>query len=195
VPRWEAVYRYLKEDNNLESLSPQKAKDLAESNKAVIVDVRPRNLYEDATPIGAKSATLFQLADWSKPSFSKVLRAVALMANGVTPVEPNPDFIDDVRQAADGKAVILACEGGGTTVPTPSFQWGKASRSLTAAYRVLKTKAASPVYHLDGGVYGWYRAFGDEGFTGTYDTGNIGRTPNAAGPVEPVNQGTVSNDK
>lgn len=33
--------------------------------------------------------------------------------------------------------------------------------------RVLKTKAASPVYHLDGGVYGWYRAFGDEGFTGT----------------------------
>ena len=32
--------------------------------------------------------------------------------------------------------------------------------------RVLKTKAASPVYHLDGGVYGWYRAFGDEGFTG-----------------------------
>lgn len=53
----------------------------------------------------------------------QVLRAVALMANGVTPVEPNPDFIDDVRQAAGGKAVILACEGGGTTVPTPSFQW------------------------------------------------------------------------
>lgn len=45
------------------------------------------------------------------------------MANGVTPVEPNPDFIEDVRTAADGKGVILACEGGGTTEPTPSFQW------------------------------------------------------------------------
>ena len=39
--------------------------------------------------------------------------------------------------------------------------------------RVLKTAAASPVYHLDGGVYGWYRAFGDEGFTGR--AVNLGR--------------------
>lgn len=83
---------------------------------------------------------------------------------------------------------------------------------------MLKTQAASPVYHLEGGVFGWYRAFGGEGFTGglcsdaaiqqritavamkhccmslqsptrqpcrcgagEYDTGNIGRTPNAAG--------------
>lgn len=45
------------------------------------------------------------------------------MANGVTPVEPNPDFLEDVRKAAGGKGVILACEGGGTTEPTPSFQW------------------------------------------------------------------------
>ena len=37
---------------------------------------------------------------------------------------------------------------------------------MLSCCRVLKTKAASPVYHLDGGVYGWYRAFGDEGFTG-----------------------------
>lgn len=33
----------------------------------------------------------------------KALRAAALMANGVTPVEPNPDFLDDVRAAAGGK--------------------------------------------------------------------------------------------
>jgi hypothetical protein len=39
---WPYACRYLKEDNNLESLTPQKAKELADSNKAVIVDVRPR---------------------------------------------------------------------------------------------------------------------------------------------------------
>jgi rhodanese-related sulfurtransferase len=184
LPKWELIYKYLKEDNDLRSLSSRQAKELVDSGEAIIVDVRPRNLFKDATPIGAKSAPLFQLVDWSKPSFTKVLRAGALLANGVTPVEPNPDFLEDVRRAADGKAIILACEGGGSTVPTPSFQWGKASRSLTAAYRVLRAKAASPVYHLQGGIYGWYTEFGDSGFTGEYDTGNIGRTPNAAAPAE-----------
>jgi hypothetical protein len=68
---------------------------------------------------------------------TQVLRAVALMANGVTPVEPNPDFIDDVRQAAGGKAVILACEGGGTTVPTPSFQWVRPSCDIVIGNALL----------------------------------------------------------
>lgn len=54
---------------------------------------------------------------------TQVLRAGALLANGVTPVEPNPDFLEDVRRAADGKGIILACEGGGSTQPSASFQW------------------------------------------------------------------------
>ena len=51
-------------------------------------------------------------------------------------MEPNPDFMAKVRAAGAGKkGVILACEAGGTTRPTPSFQYGKSSRSLTAAFR------------------------------------------------------------
>ena len=51
-------------------------------------------------------------------------------------MEPNPDFVEKLREAGAGKkGVILACEAGGTTRPTPSFQFGKASRSLTAAFR------------------------------------------------------------
>ena len=51
-------------------------------------------------------------------------------------MEPNPDFVEKLREAGTGrKGVILACEAGGTTRPTPSFQFGKASRSLTAAFR------------------------------------------------------------
>lgn len=42
VPRWEYVFRYLKYENNLESLSPQKAKELMDRGDAVMVDVRPR---------------------------------------------------------------------------------------------------------------------------------------------------------
>jgi hypothetical protein len=51
-------------------------------------------------------------------------------------MEPNPDFMAKLREAGAGKkGVILACEAGGTTRPTPSFQFGKSSRSLTAAFR------------------------------------------------------------
>lgn len=181
VPKWEMVWKYLRQQNDLKSVTPQEAKDLAESNEYIIVDVRPRNLHEQAAIKTSGNAPLFQAVDWSKPSFTKALRAAALLANGVTPVEPNPDFLDDLRTAAGGKGVILACEGGGSTESTASFQWGKASRSLTAAYRVMKSQTADPVVHLKGGVYGWYKTFGDEGFDGTYDTGNIGRTPSAAG--------------
>lgn len=50
-------------------------------------------------------------------------------------MEPNPDFLTDLKAASGGKGVILACEAGGSTKPTPSFQFGKSSRSLSAAYR------------------------------------------------------------
>ncbi len=33
-------------------------------------------------------------------------------------------------------------------------------------------ETASPVYHLEGGVYGWYTAFGDEGFIGKHSSPN-----------------------
>lgn len=48
-----------------------------------------RDLHAQATISGAKSAPLFQKTDWSKPSFVKILRAGALLANGVTPVRPH----------------------------------------------------------------------------------------------------------
>jgi len=59
---------------------------MIDSGDYVLVDVRPREMYDNAAPTGAKNAPLFQKVDWSKPSFGKFLRAGALMANGVTPV-------------------------------------------------------------------------------------------------------------
>ena len=63
-----------------------------------------------------------------KPSFAGYLRAAALMANGVTPVEQNPDFVAQLTDA--GPRVILACEAGGVLDPSSSFPFGKESRSL-----------------------------------------------------------------
>jgi hypothetical protein len=56
----------------------QEAKDLAESNEYIIVDVRPRNLHEQAAIKTSGNAPLFQAVDWSKPSFTKVSFAKVL---------------------------------------------------------------------------------------------------------------------
>lgn len=53
-------------------MSAQEAKDLADKGEYVLVDVRPKNLHEQAAMIGSTSAPLFQLVDWGKPSFTKV---------------------------------------------------------------------------------------------------------------------------
>ena len=81
-----------------------------DSGDYVLVDVRPKEISGGGTPAGATSAPLFQKVDWSKPSFSKFLRAGALMANGVTPVrlpcvQENPDAAGTLQ--ADVRTLTL----------------------------------------------------------------------------------------
>ncbi|BDA42451.1 probable rhodanese-like domain-containing protein 14, chloroplastic [Coccomyxa sp. Obi] len=143
----------------------------------VLVDVRPKDVYEKAHPEGAKNAALFRKFDMGNTSFSGLLRATALALNGVTPVEPNPFFVADlVAAAGKGSKIILACEAGGSLVPNASFQYGKESRSLKAAYKAVVSENFADVLHLGGGAYGWYKA--DLPFVGEYDLDNVGRTPN-----------------
>ena len=58
----------------------------------MLIDVRPKDVYEKAHPEGAKNAALFRKFELGKASFTGLLRATALALNGVSPVEPNPDF-------------------------------------------------------------------------------------------------------
>lgn len=58
----------------------------------VLIDVRPKDIYEKAHPVGAKNAPLFRKFDLGQTSFTGILRATALALNGVSPVEPNPAF-------------------------------------------------------------------------------------------------------
>ena len=71
----ELVWRFLRQEHDLRSISPQEAKKLAEKGDFVIVDVRPANLHEQARVNNSANAPLFQQVDWSKPSFTKVSRS------------------------------------------------------------------------------------------------------------------------
>ena len=84
MPSWEQMHKQLTTQHNLESVSPSDAKQLVDSGKFVLVDVRPPDVFSKAHPEGAQSAPLFQSVNWAKPDFKKYLRAVAFMANGVT---------------------------------------------------------------------------------------------------------------
>ena len=93
--------------------------------------------------------------------------------------QPNPDLCSTAAAAAGAdKAVIIACEAGGSSAATASFPTGKASRSLKAAWKLLHTGTlpAGRVYHQDGGVLAWYKS--GLPMTGEYDSAKAWNTPN-----------------
>lgn len=98
--------------------------------------------------------------------------------------DTNPAFLEDLKKAAGDKAVIFACEAGGTLQPNVNFKTGKVSRSLKAAWRALNGGAvpADKAYHLEGGVFGWYNA--GLPMSGEYDDSAVWKTPNAVPPVK-----------
>ncbi|XP_057798778.1 rhodanese-like domain-containing protein 14, chloroplastic isoform X1 [Salvia miltiorrhiza] len=52
--------------------------------------------------------------------------------------------------------IIVACSAGGTTRPTQNLPEGQQSRSFIAAY-LLVLNGYKNVYHLDGGIYQWFK--------------------------------------
>lgn len=75
--------------------------------------------------------------DFSVFGFAKYIRAIALLVNGVEPVELNPNFMEQLVESAAGKGIIIYDEIGGTLEPTATFGNGKTSRSLLAVYQVF----------------------------------------------------------
>jgi len=71
---------------------------LQETEGFALVDVRPPDVFAEAHPAGAINVPMYQPLDWSKPSLGKVLKFVAYSSNGVTPVEPNPQFSEQMKQ-------------------------------------------------------------------------------------------------
>jgi len=180
LPKWDQCYKFLVEEKRLRTIQPKEAKALTDNEGFALVDVRPPDAYEEAHPAGSINVPMYQPIDWSKPSLGKVLKFIAYSSNGVAPVEPNPQFAEQMKQvASSNKGIITLCEAGGTLKPSTNFPFGKASRSLQAAYRALAQGLCDNVFHLDRGVYGWYQADLDFEGRGEYKP-QIGRTPMAA---------------
>lgn len=93
----------------------------------VLVDVRPKDIYEKAHPEGAKNAALFRKFDLGNMTFSGLLRATALALNGVSPVEPNPQFGESTgfplcclcSHCSNLYAVLLTCNCSGSLCLSP----------------------------------------------------------------------------
>jgi hypothetical protein len=93
----------------LESVKPEKAQDMLESGKWVLIDVRPQDEFGKASAAGAINVPLFQQLNLSQATPKSMLRAAAYLFNGVKPVEPNPSFAEDLKQATNGKGAIMVC--------------------------------------------------------------------------------------
>lgn len=169
---------------------------MQDTKEWLVVDVRPPASNAKASPVGAASVPLYVPLEVTKKDgggfdFSKGLKALAYAMNGVSGVEPNLQFeqqLADALARSGAKGALFLCEAGGTLRATPNFPAGKSSRSLQACFRALRDGLLPDdrILHVTGGAAGWYRELGAEGFEGEYDAAEAGRTPNAA--AEPTGQ-------
>jgi len=143
--------------NQVRSLSPKEALKLQQEG-AVILDVRPKYEYDEASPAGAVNAQIYRLIkEWTPWDIAR--RAGFAFFGVFNGTEENPDFLQEVEAAGLKKdtRIIVACGSGGTTKPSQNFPLGKESRSLIAAF-VLCRSGYKKVVHLEGGVNAWVAA-------------------------------------
>ncbi|KMZ69244.1 Senescence-associated protein DIN1 [Zostera marina] len=129
---------------------------LQQENKFVILDVRPEAEFKKIHPEDAINVQLYRLIkEWTAWD---IARRVAFAFFGIfSGTEENPDFIQLVESKVDKEAkLIVACTSGGTMRPSPNLPEGQQSRSLIAAY-LLILNGYTNVYHMDGGLYTWFK--------------------------------------
>ena len=91
----------------MRSLQPAEAQELVSNGDYVLVDVRPKELFEQSSIEGAVNVPLFQSMDFSKATAQSWLKALAYTFNGVKPVEVNPNFIEEMKTQVAGRNAIL----------------------------------------------------------------------------------------
>ena len=168
---WERVAYFLRAReppfDALEAVAPERARALYEGREdAVLLDVRNASDWERAHAVGALSLPLFQPIQGS--SWAANRRRLAYASLGVTQgTEPNEAFAEEVLELAGGdraRPVVLICSFGGTPDPQPGLETGVRSRSLLAAYQLLR-QGFTAVKYVDGGLKRWY----DDGLPTTLD--------------------------
>lgn len=88
----------------------------------------------------------------------EVVKAAALLSQGVEATQENPDFVAEfqrVVQGRDVKTVVLADSEGGTLEVNDAFPFGKESRALYGCYKLLEAGVDVRLSHLEGGLNAW----------------------------------------
>jgi len=161
IQPWERMqpllYGMIKE-GKMVTYSPLDVSEMMAQDSCVVIDVR---LQDDFTKVHASKAIsipLFQpISTWSVTS---VLKKAFYSLNGISGVEENPTFTEEVvavgKQAADdNKMVLFMCDAGGTAEAVPGFLLGKQSRSLQAIYKAIEEAKLERVGHVEGGLRMW----------------------------------------
>ncbi|KAL7214035.1 hypothetical protein ACSBR1_026454 [Camellia fascicularis] len=138
------------------SVDVKEALRLQKENNFVILDVRPEAEFKEAHPPGAINVQIYRLIkEWTAWDIAR--RAAFAFFGIFSGTEENPEFIQSVESKIDKSSkIIVACASGGTMRPSQSLPEGQQSRSLIAAY-VLVLNGYTNVYHLEGGLYAWFK--------------------------------------
>lgn len=123
----------------------------------MIVDIRPRGEYEKSRVPGAVNVEFFRLIEGVDP-VKVARRAVYAFFGVLNGTEFNPDFFDEFKDTIGGQRtdVIIYCNVGGSLEPTGPSEFGRQSRSLTAAYELFRA-GYGKVRVLDGGLAQWIK--------------------------------------
>ncbi|KAG6412758.1 hypothetical protein SASPL_125444 [Salvia splendens] len=143
-------------EKKVRSVDVKEALRLQKENNFVILDVRPEAEFKEAHPAGAINVQIYRLIkEWTAWDIAR--RAAFAFFGIFQGTEENPEFIQSVESKLPKDAkIIVACSAGGTTRPTQNLPEGQQSRSFIAAY-LLVLNGFKNVYHLDGGIYKWFK--------------------------------------
>jgi len=138
---------------------------------AAVIDVRPRDEFDNRRLEGSVSCQLFRRIVGN--SGSQRWRKAGFAFFGITGSELNPEFLEEVAAVVGGpqkpgvggvqlpwqkgggtsQEVVLVCWTGGTLEESRNFPLGVQSRSLTAAYQLVK-QGYRNVSFVGGGLSG-----------------------------------------
>ncbi|XAR52171.1 hypothetical protein NMG60_11020101 [Bertholletia excelsa] len=150
------VKRELLLQKRVRSVEVKEALRLQNENNFVLLDVRPEAEFKEAHPPGAINVQIYRLIkEWTAWDIAR--RAAFAFFGIFAGTEENPEFIQIVESKIGKDAkIIVACSAGGTMKPSQNLPEGQQSRSLIAAY-LLVLNGYTNVYHLEGGLYTWFK--------------------------------------
>ncbi|GIL74771.1 hypothetical protein Vretifemale_4688, partial [Volvox reticuliferus] len=140
---------------NVKVVAPQELPWLKERG-AVLIDIRPGESYAEGHLPGAANASFYQpIQGWTP---WQVARRAGYALFGISQgTEANPHFLAEVRElVADpgSTPVVLYCNLGGSLEPTKNDKNGQQTRSMVAAYELVKGGFRN-VSVLKGGYADW----------------------------------------